>query len=77
MSLRWGSIRATSITMLHRLWDQGNSVLVVEPDTSIIRAADWIIDIGPEVVGTAELSLPKGLRRPLRQKTRPAIQDAL
>ncbi len=36
------------ITMLHRLRDNGNSVLVVEHDTSVIRAADWIIDIGPK-----------------------------
>ena len=36
------------IGMLCSLRDAGNSVLVVEHDTSIIRAADWIVDIGPE-----------------------------
>lgn len=36
------------IGMLSKLRDAGNSVLVVEHDTSIMRAADWIIDIGPE-----------------------------
>ena len=35
------------ITMLHRLRDNGNSVLVVEHDPAVIRAADWVIDMGP------------------------------
>ena len=35
------------IVMLHRLRDHGNSVLVVEHDPAVIRAADWIVDIGP------------------------------
>ena len=35
------------IAMLRRLRDQGNSVLVVEHDPAVIRAADWVIDIGP------------------------------
>ena len=32
---------------LKALRDAGNSVLVVEHDETVIRAADWIIDIGP------------------------------
>ena len=35
------------IAMLHRLRDHGNSVLVVEHDPAVIRAADWIVDMGP------------------------------
>ena len=35
------------ITMLRLLRDNGNSVLVVEHDPAVIRAADWVIDIGP------------------------------
>ena len=35
------------IAMLRRLRDKGNSVLVVEHDPAVIRAADWIVDIGP------------------------------
>ena len=39
---------AKLIDMLCRLRDKGNSVLVVEHDPDIIRAADWLIDIGPK-----------------------------
>lgn len=35
------------IALLFDLRDRGNSVLVVEHDPDIIRASDWIIDIGP------------------------------
>jgi excinuclease ABC subunit A len=35
------------IRLLHRLRDQGNTVVVVEHDPSIIRAADHVIDLGP------------------------------
>ncbi|MBP3763496.1 MAG: excinuclease ABC subunit UvrA [Bacteroidales bacterium] len=35
------------IAVLRRLRDLGNTVIVVEHDEEIIRAADWLIDIGP------------------------------
>lgn len=36
------------ISVLKALRDLGNTVIVVEHDEEIMRAADWIIDIGPE-----------------------------
>lgn len=33
---------------LNRLVDAGNSVIVIEHNTEVIKTADWIIDIGPE-----------------------------
>ena len=36
------------IKVLKQLRDLGNTVIVVEHDEEIIRAADWLIDIGPE-----------------------------
>lgn len=35
------------IKILHDLVDQGNSLVVVDHETSLIGAADWIIEIGP------------------------------
>ena len=36
------------IQVLRQLRDLGNTVIVVEHDEEIMRAADWIIDIGPD-----------------------------
>lgn len=36
------------LAILHRLREKGNSVFVVEHDPEIIRAAEWIVDIGPK-----------------------------
>lgn len=34
--------------IIHKLTDKGNTVIVIEHNTEIIRQADWIIDMGPE-----------------------------
>jgi excinuclease ABC subunit A len=59
------------IVALEQLRDLGNTVLVVEHDEAVIRAADWVIEMGPgagiaggEILGAGELKdlghLPTG-----------------
>ena len=36
------------ISVLQRLTDAGNSVLVIEHNLDVIKVADWIVDLGPE-----------------------------
>jgi excinuclease ABC subunit A len=51
------------LAVLNRLVDAGNTILLIEHNLDVVRASDWIIDLGPEggtaggrlvVVGTPE-----------------------
>ncbi|PAU36483.1 excinuclease ABC subunit A [Vibrio coralliilyticus] len=36
------------LTVLHRLRDHGNTVVVIEHNLDVIKTSDWIVDLGPE-----------------------------
>jgi excinuclease ABC subunit A len=36
------------LAVLHRLRDEGNTIVVIEHNLDVIKTADWIIDLGPE-----------------------------
>jgi excinuclease ABC subunit A len=39
---------ARLLTLLQKLVDAGNSVVVIEHNLDVMKTADWIIDVGPE-----------------------------
>ena len=36
------------LKVIHRLRDQGNTVVIIEHNLDVIKTADWLIDMGPE-----------------------------
>ncbi len=36
------------LTVLHKLVDKGNTLIIVEHNLDVIKSADWLIDLGPE-----------------------------
>ena len=47
------------LAVLHKLVNAGNTLVVVEHNLDVIKAADWIIDLGPE--GGASGGLARGV----------------
>ena len=39
---------AQLLDVLHRLRDDGNTIVVIEHNLDVIKTADWIVDLGPE-----------------------------
>jgi excinuclease ABC subunit A len=72
---------AELLRVLHRLVDDGNTVIVIEHNLSLIADADYIVDIGPEAgeeggevvaVGT-----PEEVAKNKRSRTSPFLRDVL
>ena len=65
------------IKVLQQLRDLGNTVIVVEHDEEIMRAADWIIDIGPEAGRLGGQIMYNGPALPLPQEVEGACSHTL
>lgn len=71
------------LEVFERLCDQGHSLLVVEHHPDVVRAADWLIDLGPEggdaggrVVGQGPPTALRGLPTPTGRWLRELIGES-
>ncbi|MFL6584342.1 MAG: excinuclease ABC subunit UvrA [Chthoniobacterales bacterium] len=69
------------IKVLHRLVDEGNTVIVIEHNLCVIAEADYIVDIGPEA-GAAGGEIvasgtPEEVAKNRLSRTAPFLRDAL
>src|SRR5205814_4177784 len=69
------------LKVLHRLVDEGNTVIVIEHNLSIIAEADYIVDLGPEA-GDAGGELvacgtPEQVAKNRVSRTAPCLRAAL
>ena len=69
------------LKVLHRLVDEGNTVIVIEHNVSIMGEADYIVDMGPEagaeggeVVATGT---PEEIARSRTSRTAPFLREVL
>jgi excinuclease ABC subunit A len=56
------------LTVLHRLVDQGNSVMVIEHNLDVIKTADWVVDLGPEGGNGGGMIVAEGTPEQICQK---------
>jgi excinuclease ABC subunit A len=57
------------LKVIHRLRDQGNTLVIIEHNLDVIKTADWIVDLGPKAARAAARSSPPARRkkwRPMR-----------
>jgi excinuclease ABC subunit A len=72
---------AELLRVLHRLVDDGNTVIVIEHNLSLIADADYIVDIGPEAGAeggeVVAAGTPEEVAKSKRSRTAPFLRDVL
>ncbi|MFR4224412.1 MAG: hypothetical protein ACLT38_12920 [Akkermansia sp.] len=62
------------IDVLHRLADQGNTVIVIEHNTEIMAEADYIIDMGPGPGEAGGTIVAEGTPEQIAKKNSPTAE---
>ena len=57
--------------VMHDLIADGNSVILVDHDTQILKEADWVVEMGPEAGAKGGHVIAQGTIRPSRRTRRP------
>jgi len=69
------------LNVLHRLVDEGNTVVVIEHNLSVIAEADYILDLGPEAGAeggeVVAFGTPEGVAENRISRTAPFLRDVL
>ena len=69
------------LNVLHRLVDEGNTVIVIEHNLSVIAEADYIVDLGPEAgAGGGEVVVtgtPEQVAKHRGSRTAPFLRKVL
>jgi excinuclease ABC subunit A len=69
------------LRVLHRLVDEGNTVIVIEHNLSVIAEADYIVDLGPEAGAdggeVVALGTPEEVAKNKRSRTAPFLRKVL
>src|SRR5207302_5619423 len=69
------------LNVLHRLVDEGNTVIVIEHNLSVIAEADYIVDLGPEAGAEGgeivAAGTPEEIARSKQSRTAPFLRDVL
>ncbi len=72
---------ADLLKVLHRLVDDGNTVIVIEHNISLIADADYVVDIGPEAGANGgevvAVGTPEEVAKSKRSRTAPFLRDVL
>ena len=67
--------------MLHRLVDEGNTVIVIEHNLNVIAEADYIVDLGPEAGAEGgkivAAGTPEEVARSKQSRTAPFLRKVL
>jgi len=68
-------------TVLHRLVDEGHTVIVVEHHLDLVAEADYIIDVGPEAGHRGgqivAIGTPEEVAKSKTSRTAPFLRDVL